>query len=104
MVANDQNFRDKIGQWTFISIAYHKEKKKSITTYFPVMMKFEINNESFEVDINNVEKDLEFDSFLIKRDFFGLVKDLKFYNDYIIGAVAYEKRKYVLSTPFFIII
>ena len=102
LVANDQNFRDKIGQWTFISIAYHKEKYVSITPYFPAMMKFEINNESFEVDIDNVEKNLEFSSFLIKRDFFGLVKDLKFYNDYIIGAVAYEKKKYTLSTPFFI--
>ena len=102
LVGNDQNFRDKIGQWTFISIAYHKEKIKIITSYFPTMMKFEINNESFEVDIDNVENNLEFSSFLIKRDFFGLIKDLKFYNDYIIGAVAYEKRKYVLSTPFFI--
>ena len=100
LVANDQNFRDKIGQWTFISIAYHKEKQITIETYFPRMMKFEINNESFEVNINNVEIDLEFSSFLIKRDFFGLIKDLKFYNDYLIGAVAFEKRKYVLTTPF----
>ena len=35
LVANDQNFRDKIGQWTFISIAYHKEKQITIETYFP---------------------------------------------------------------------
>ena len=40
LVANDQNFRDKIGQWTFISIAYHKEKKKIINIFFPKMMKF----------------------------------------------------------------
>ena len=102
LVGNDQNFRDKIGQWTFISIAYHKEKKKIINIFFPKMMKFEINNESFEVNIDNVETNLEFSSFLIKRDFFGLIKDLKFYTDYIIGAVAFEKKKYVLRTPFFI--
>ena len=34
LVANDQNFRDKIGQWTFISIAYHKEKKKIYNNLF----------------------------------------------------------------------
>ena len=66
------------------------------------MMKFEINNESFEINLNNVEIDLELSSFVIRRDFFGLVKDLKFYNDYIIGAVAFEKRKYSLETPFVI--
>ena len=102
LIANDQNFRDKIGLWTFISIAYHKEMKITSTNeiYFPKMMKFEINNESFEIDYNNVEIDLEFSSFIIRRDFFGLVKDLKFYNDYIIGAIAFEKKKYTLSTPF----
>ena len=104
LVANDQNFRDKIGLWTFISIAYHKEMKIKSTdeVYFPKMMKFEINNESFEINLNNVEIDLELSSFTIRRDFFGLVKDLKFYNDYIIGAVAFEKKKYSLETPFVI--
>ena len=100
LVANDQNFRDKIGQWTFLSIAYHKEKMKSIFSFFPKMMKCEINNESFTANINNVENNLEFTSFLITRDFFGLIKDLKFYTDYLIGAVAFEKRKYTLITPF----
>ena len=104
LVANDPNFRDKIGLWTFISIAYHKEMKIESTdeVYFPRMMKFEINNESFEINIDNVEKDLELSSFIIKRDFYGLLKDLKFYDDYIIGAVAFEKKKYNLITPFFI--
>ena len=100
LVANDQNFRDNIGVWTFISIAYHKEMMKSILTYFPRMMKFEINNESFETNIDNVETNLEFSSFTITRNFFGLIKDLKFYKDYLIGAVAFEKRKYTLTTPF----
>ena len=100
LVANDQNFRDKIGQWTFISLAYHKEKLKGIESYFPKMMKFEINIESFAIDMDNVEKDLEFTSFRIKKDFFGLMKDLKFYTDYLIGAIAFEKRKYTLTTPF----
>ena len=100
LVANDQNFRDKIGLWTFISISYHKEKKIGDNIYFPKMMKFEINNESFSVNIDNVETNLEFSSFIIKRDFFGLIKDLKFYTDYLIGTVAFEKRKYALLTPF----
>ena len=26
LVANDQNFRDKIGKWTYIAISYYKEK------------------------------------------------------------------------------
>ena len=102
LIAGDQNFRDKIGIWTFINIAYHKEMKIKSTdeVYFPKMMKFEINNESFKINLNNLEKDLELSSFIIRRNFFGLVKDLKFYNDYLIGAVAFEKEKYSLTTPF----
>ena len=102
LLANDQNFRDKIGIWTFISIAYHKEMKISSTeeVYFPKMMKFEINNESFPINMDNLDADLELSTFTIRRNFFGLVKDLKFYNDYIIGAVSYEKKKYSLVTPF----
>ena len=74
--------------------------KSTDEVYFPKMMKFEINNESFKINLNNLEKDLELSSFIIRRNFFGLVKDLKFYNDYLIGAVAFEKEKYSLTTPF----
>ena len=101
LVANDQNFRDKIGIWT-LSYAYHKEMEISMDNkvYFPRMMKFEINSESFTVNITNVETNLEFSSFTIKREFFGLIKDLKFYTDYRIGAVSFDKKKYSLTTPF----
>ena len=102
LVAKDPNFRDKIGIWTFISLAYHREIKVTDLdrVFFPKMMKFEINNESFEINLSNLESDLSLSSFIIRRNFYGLLKDLKFYKDYLIGAVSFDKKKYSLTTPF----
>ena len=69
--------------------------------YFPRMMKFEINSESFAVNVTNVETNLEFSSFNIKLEFFGLIKDLKFYTDYIIGAVSFDKKKIFFDNSFY---
>ena len=102
LLVNDQNYRDKIGKWTFFSIAYHKQILQNVTPFFPAMMKFEINNESFEVNLDNLENDLEFSKFIMKRYLFGLFRELKFYSEYIIGTIPYEKNKYTLTTPFYI--
>ena len=97
LVAKDPNFRDKIGIWTFISLAYHREIKVTDLdrVFFPKMMKFEINNESFEINLSNLESDLSLSSFIIRRNFYGLLKDLKFYKDYLIGAVSFDKKIFI---------
>ena len=54
IIACEPEFRDNIGKWTYISLAYHKEKKSnSNVLYFPRMMKFEINTDSIAVNIDS---------------------------------------------------
>jgi hypothetical protein len=54
------------------------------TNYFPAMMQFELELTNYEVNITNVKKDMSLDSFCIKKEYWGLFTDLKFYDRYII--------------------
>jgi len=47
---------------------------------------------------------MNLDSFTIKKDYFGLVANVKFYNEYIIGALGYEQEtdKFLQKTPFYV--
>ena len=103
LLANVFEFRDMIGDWLFFSLAYHREMSDFGIVYFPTMMKFELALESYAVNITNVKPDMSLDTFSIKKDYFGLFTDLKFYNDYIIGAYAFETRIHNnnLYTPFY---
>ena len=83
------NFRDLIGQWVFISLAYWTEiTDTQVLTYFPPMMKFEINENSYKVGLTNgdIPKNARIDAFVITNKFFGLISKLSRYDDYIIGA------------------
>ena len=103
LIANVFEFRNMIGDWLFFSLAYHREMSDFGIVYFPTMMKFELALESYAVNITNVKPDMSLHSFSIKKDYFGLFTDLKFYNDYIIGAYAFETRilNNHLYTPFY---
>ena len=77
-----------MGDWLFLSIAYHKEMSDFGTNYFPAMMKFELAIHPYEVNVENLKKDMNLDSFSVKKDYFGFIARLQFFNEYIIGQYA----------------
>ena len=98
-VANDPNFREKIGYWSFISLAYYAKKSDvSNGDYFPMMIHFEINEESFKID-STTEK-VEFNEFKIYTELFGLVYNVRFYSEYIIGAYGFATNEGDFTPPF----
>ena len=104
LISNVFEFRNMIGDWLFFSLAYHREMSDLGIIYFPAMMKFELALDSYEVNITNVKPDMSLDSFSIKKDYWGLLTDLKFYKEYIISSYAYEMKLHsnIDTTPFFI--
>ena len=102
IIAKDPEFRDNIGKWTFISLAYHKEQKNSTNhIFFPRMMKFEINTDSIEVDISKVATDPNFSKININSGYFGLFSPIKFYTEFVIQAIAYENNNQAhIRSPF----
>ena len=105
LVSNVFGFREMIGDWLFFSLAYHREMSDFGINYFPAMMKFELAITPYEVNITNVKKDMSLHSFSIKKDYFGLFADLKFYSQYIIGQYANDIDKQlhepIVLTPFY---
>ena len=89
IIGHESEFRDNIGKWTFISIAYHKEKSNG-NIFFPRMMKFEINTKSIETNIDMITVDPTFKSVTIDKGYFGLFVGINYYNEYIIQAISYE--------------
>jgi hypothetical protein len=55
--AIDNNFRDKIGIWSYISLAYHRYKTED-SIEFPNMLQLEINDESFKTDFKIMSTNL----------------------------------------------
>ena len=104
LVSNVFDYRRNIGEWMFFSLAYHREMSDFGINYFPTMMHFELALQNYMVNITNVQKDLSLDSFTIKKEYWGLFTDLKFYNNYIIDTYGYEMRLQVTnySTPFYV--
>jgi hypothetical protein len=104
LVSNVFDYRRYIGRWMFFSLAYHREMSDFGINYFPTMMHFELALQNYMVNITNVQKDLSLDSFTIKKEYWGLFTDLKFYNNYIIDSYGYEMRLQVTnySTPFYV--
>ena len=104
LVSNVVNYRTQIGGWSFFSLAYHREMSDFGTNYFPAMMQFELELTNYEVNITNVKKDMSLDSFCIKKEYWGLFTDLKFYDRYIIDTYGFEMSLHVenYSTPFYV--
>ena len=103
LVANVFGFREMMGDWLFLSIAYHREMSDFGTNYFPTMMKFELALKPYEVNITNVKKDMSLDSFSVKKEFYGFICRLQFFNEYIIGQYGNEKMLHpdIVLTPFY---
>ena len=91
IIACEPEFRDNIGKWTYISLAYHKEKKSnSNILYFPRMMKFEINTDSIAVNIDSktISSDPNFSSITISNGFFSLFRSIDLYKEFIIQSIS----------------
>ena len=103
LVSNVFNYRKEIGAWSFFSLAYHREMSDFGTNYFPAMMQFELELTNYAVNISNVQKDMSLDSFCIKKEYWGLFTDLKFYDRYIIDTYGFEMNLHtqMYSTPFY---
>ena len=99
-------FRMNIGKWTYISLAYWTETTVSgALNYFPPMMNFEINNESFGVGrklvIGDIPNNIIINQFELKQSFFCLFAYLTYYNQYIVGSLS-VKHLINLSPSFYL--
>ena len=98
IISNDQNFRERIGYWTFISLSFSK-KKTNDNYYFPQMTNFEINEESLPI-INEPTNNLDFSKFKIFTELFALLFNLRYYKEYLIGTYGFATNNGNLITPF----
>ena len=103
LIGYDSEFRDNIGKWTYISIAYHKQKKTGDVIFFPRMMKFEINTDSIPVNIeNSINADPDFSQISINSGYYGLFYQIHLYDHFIVQSMTLEKNLnifYPLNTP-----
>ncbi len=100
IIGNEREFRDNIGKWTFISVAYHKKLENIGITYFPRMIKFEINTDSITADPEKIGSDPTFDKIIIDKGYFGLFFGIRYYTEYIIQSITYENDDLQIQNPF----
>jgi hypothetical protein len=101
IIGYEREFRDYIGKWTFFSIAYHKELKADDgVTFFPKMIKFEINTNSLTTDTSKIVNEPKFDRITIDQGYFGLFEGIKYYTEFIIQAITYEIPNLNMQKPF----
>ena len=93
IIGSEREFRDNIGKWTFISIAYHKQiqDEDDDKKYFPRMIKFEINTNSIESNPENITQEPILDRIILNEGYYGLFVGIKYYTSYIIQAITFEK-------------
>lgn len=97
-ITNIPDFRMMMGQWAFFSLAYFYDP--TVKSFYPPMMKFEMNQNSYPLDSSVSKEGLDIMNFVIKPDFIGLIGRIKAYDKYIIGAYAIETNKfYVVPVP-----
>ena len=95
--ASVSDFRNNFGKWTFISLAYWKGDN----SYFPPMLNFEINSQSYPITASTIPDDIVIDHFTISSFFFGLIGGINYYKEYIIGAIASKRLGRVPTKSFF---
>jgi hypothetical protein len=96
-LAKEPNFRNNFGKWTFFSLAYYDDT--STSAFFPTMMKFEINSNSYSILSSSISG-ISISQFTIKANLYGLVANVKAYSNYIIGAYGYETNTASPTAPF----
>ena len=107
IIANSKNFREKIGYWSFISLSYYNKKLKTTSDhtiyekeYFPTMINFEVNEENLPIRKYNTLIYLKFDALEIFSEFVGLLFNIQFYHEYLIGAYGFATNDGNLISPF----
>ena len=98
IVSYIDNFRDNLGKWTFMSFAYWTGDS-TLLSYFPPLMNFEINSESYDILLNPIPDNIIIDYFTLYEELYGLIGGVYFFNEYIIGGVAYHKFQRAGTTP-----
>ena len=85
VVSNYYDFRKHFGLWTFISVATYN---KTNDTFFPPMVRFEINQKKMPIvgplDYLNIQE------ISFSEQIFALVQKLKIYSTYLLASHAFE--------------
>ena len=85
VISNYYDFRKHFGLWTFISVSTFNETYKN---YFPPMVRFEINQKKMPI-VGPLDY-LTFKNIKFSDRIYALVRDLKIYKTYIVGAHTYK--------------
>ena len=99
VIANDPNYREKIGYWSFISLSYYKKiSKVEYVDFFPDMINFEIDGKS--MNIRQIPNNIYFDEFIINNALYSLIFNVRYYHEYLLGTYGYATNDGNLITPF----
>ena len=83
-IVNDRTFRDRIGRWVFISLAYYYDFAK--ITSFPPMLNFMINEITLQVSSSAALAGYDIKNFVLPKTTFCLIANLTVFSKYLIGA------------------
>ena len=102
IIAQVKSFRNYFGMWKFYSIAFFNSLASPVrTSYFPSMMKFEIEKESFPLNYDAITGySFNINSFTISKTVYGLFYNVLIYTDFVIGALGFELNTAYPNSPF----
>ena len=107
ILSNIPTFRENFGEWTYFSLANYNSNSDNTkgllrASYFPKMIKFEVNADSYPIDYTQINNyDIEITHFIISQNVFGLFHNLKVYSNFIVGSIGYELNKGTIFSPFY---
>ena len=91
-ISNYYDFRKHFGLWTFISVSTFNQQYKS---YFPPMVRFEINQKKMPI-IGSLDY-LTINKIKFSDKIYALIRNVKVYDTYFIGAHTFETHGDVSS-------
>ena len=95
-MSNYYHFRRFFGIWTFISVSVVYDT--AVESYFPPMVRFEINDK--KMPIIGPLKNLAIGEISFSEHLFALVRSLKVYKTYLIGTNTFEMNTNEKINPY----
>lgn len=93
------SFREKFGDWAYISLANYDSVSRS--NYFPKIMKFEIDADSYPINYNIITgQTVSIQYFSISENVYALFYGVKLFTNFIVGNIGYELSKATIPSPF----
>ena len=93
-LSTSKYFRDLFGKWALVSVSYYSNTNTK--TYFPPLLRFEINKENFPL-VSTFNADITFNQLFFNQDMYALVYQLTVYDKYMVGLYYYYAYYYATN-------